>query len=139
MTTDYTQLDQVEIGKEAGFFFIKSGRITGRSVLADGVKIGYEYIYQRTKFDPAPNLSEGDFNIDLPNGMRIVNEDDPNSGVAYEWHDGKVVPAYSDFFVSAEGKWHARSLLLVLFWIVIGVVLIGVLLWRIRRNKKAGG
>ncbi len=132
-------LDRVEIGKEAGLFFIKSGRIIASSSLSNGNNSSYETTYKRTKFDPTPNFSENDFKIDLPNGMSIYNEDDPNSGVAYEWQDGRIVPAYSDFSASTEGKWSKTSGFLVFIWLVGGIVLLAASLWYIWRYKMARG
>jgi hypothetical protein len=129
-------LDQVEIG-ESGFLFPIKGRLLTNYSLSNGQRSSGEYIYKRTKFNPTPDLSERDFEIDLPNGMRISNQDDPDSGVVYEWRHGNVVPAYSDFSGSATGRWFGGSKLILLLWLGTGLILLFVSLWYLRRYKKA--
>lgn len=131
-------LDQVEIGKTAGFYFMSSGRISATDSLSNGKSSSYESMYKRTEFDPAPKLSENDFKIDLPNGFLINNEDDPNSGVVYEWRDGEIVPAYSAFSGTAEGKWSSRSMIWIATWLVTGLVLLVFALRYIWRYKQKG-
>lgn len=132
-------LDQVEIGKEAEFYFIRSGRISATDSLSNGQSGSYECTYKRTEFDPAPKISENDFKIDLPNGFQINNEDDPDSGVVYEWREGRIVPAFSYFSASTEGKWANKSAFLVLIWILAGILILAASLWYIWRYKMGRG
>ena len=132
------KMDRVEFGKTASSFFIRKGRILTDDSLSNGQAIRYEANYERMKFDPSPSLLERDFNIDISNGMRINNEDDPNSGVVYEWQDGKVVPASSSFSGAADGKWPRRSMTWMATWAFTGLALLYFALRYIWRYKQKG-
>ena len=51
-------LDQVEIVKQSGFLFPKSGRLIVTHSRSNGQHFSGEHTYKRTEFDPNPDLSE---------------------------------------------------------------------------------
>jgi hypothetical protein len=132
------KMDRVEIGKAGSTFYILKARILTDDSLSNGQRVRYETIYERIKFDPTPTFSEEDFKIDLPNGTSINNEDDSDSGVVYEWQDGKVVPVSSDLAGAAEGKWPKRSMNWIATWVITGSVLLFFALRYIWRYKQKG-
>jgi len=88
-------LDKVtvsELGKQKQRVAV-SGRLTDTYRLSDGTHVTSVYTFKRTEVTLQPDFKGTDaFQIDLPDGARVTNMDDPESGVEYQWRQGKVVP-----------------------------------------------
>lgn len=95
-----------------------------------------ECSYVRTEIDPNPSFEGTDaFIIDLPNGSPVTNLDDRDSGVAYVWSDGKIVPASDYVAANATFNWGANKGRLIAALAIAALLLAtGAFLWLKRRQ-----
>ena len=99
-------LDAVKVQKIGEVFFPFGGRLTEWFIHADGVKVGSVYTYQRTKVDLHPRFEGTNaFVVDLPDGTRVTNLDDRDSGMVYQLQKGKPVAVYREFTGDVKGSW----------------------------------
>ncbi|MBI3409994.1 MAG: hypothetical protein HY040_16765 [Planctomycetes bacterium] len=83
------------------------------------------YRFKRTNVVLRPDLQAKDpFTLDLPDGFRVFNEDERDSGVSYQWKGGQVVPAFADFDQTAEGFWTGSRALALVSLAIVGAVLL---------------
>jgi hypothetical protein len=96
-------LDQVTLQEAGEVHFPVSGRLTETFHLADGGRVVNVYDYQRSGVQIAPDFDGTDaFQTDLPEGARLTNMDDPDSGVVYLWRDGDIKAAHLEFDPEGE-------------------------------------
>jgi hypothetical protein len=132
-------LDQVEITAQSRGWLAVRGRFVMQDEWSNGERFSTEYAYRRTYFDPEVELSAEDFQIRLPDGMPVTNLDDPHSGLVYIWRGGRVVPASGELPGPAIGRWPVRSLWVVGFWLILGLVLLVWALYAWRRFRRSEG
>jgi hypothetical protein len=131
----HTILDQVKVSKIEGVWIPVEGRLRQTWDPGEGgIKSQDQYNFVRTEITLRPDFSRTDaFKTDLPNGSLINNLDEPNSGVRFEWRDGKIVRWQADAVDFAEGKWPTLSTPwwrkpLIIFNVVV-IVFVGTLLY----------
>jgi len=130
-------LDNVEYTELGGTSVPICGRQTKTIEFSKGRKLVTLEEYKRDQIQLNPVISADELKVEIRDGSRVLNEDDPSSGVRYEWRGGKVVPAFKDFSGTAEGVWGARSVWVVVLWVLIGLVLLVVTARLILRHKTA--
>lgn len=132
-------LDSVEVQEFDKVFVPVSGHYIVTFKLSQGPDVVNEFIYKRTSIDLNPRFEGTDaFKINLVENAEVRNMDDPSSGVRYQWRDGKVVPAFSDFSGTAEGNRPGRSMLWIATWLVTGLLLLVFALRYIWRYNQRG-
>jgi hypothetical protein len=116
-----------------------SGRytITTARQLSNNRKIIEECTFTRTEIVLNPSFEGTDaFVIDLPNGAFVSNLDDRESGVAYVWHNGKMVPASDYEAPEATWTWGQSQGRLIAALVISGALLgAGAWLWLKRRKR----
>jgi hypothetical protein len=115
--------DEVRVEKMREGFVTTSARLT-HVLRFKGFETRDVWRLSRKNVVLNPSFSEGDFSVDLPEGTPLVDND--RSGVAYEWRNGKAVPAFADFQGSAERAEAPRSILVIISWFLIGAALLAV-------------
>ncbi len=111
------------------------GEMTDTWLLTGGQAIINKFVYQRKNITLNPSFAGTDaFHMDWRDGTPVTNEDDRESGVAYEWRGGKLV-ARSPALTGAKGAWGVRSILATIAWVLLGVVLVAAAAWFLLRKS----
>src|SRR5579871_5343411 len=83
-------LEAVRVERIGDVFVPVAGKFTVTTLYGD-IKLVHINSYKRTEIKLNPCWDGTDaFVMDLPEGTRVTNMDDPNSGILYGWHAGKV-------------------------------------------------
>ena len=96
-------MDNVKVASFDDKYLVVAGRLTVENHYTHGSNDTTIYSSQRSDIQLNPSFEGTDaFKMSMPD-KSVVFDWDRRSGVRYQWRDGQVVPAYSDFDMRATG------------------------------------
>jgi hypothetical protein len=130
-------LDQVAVARTGHGWVCVGGRLTQSFHLTVGGDNVGTYLIKRNETELQPAFEGTDaFVTDLPDGASVNYMDDPNSGVEYVWHGGKVEVAAVQFQGDTNGAWPRRfSTLRITIAIASVLGLFALAAWLYLRHK----
>lgn len=133
-------IDNVRVLPIGDAYIPVGGRLTETHRLSKGHNTVSVFTYERSEIELDPDFDEATTFVahDLPDGTRVTNADDADSGVAYVWSDGKVVQGFTDFDggLVSEGSLGSRSGMLRVVLLAFNALLLACLIgvWVVRRG-----
>jgi hypothetical protein len=130
-------VDRVSITQIGDVWVADGGRMVETEYWADNSRHVREFTFKRSAIDFRPKF-EGTsaFQIDIPEGASVSNQDDRESGVQYQWGGGEMGVGHSEFDEGAEGFWTHRSGISRTIYVAFGLAFAFGAIWMALRHRS---